>query len=65
MGKSLTAVVLLNDNILKIIRKLDPNRAHARNMISIRMIKNSDDSICKPLKLISQTCLESGKFPSK
>ena len=65
MGKSLTAVVLLNDNILKIIRKLDPNRAHARNMISIRMIKNCDDSICKPLKLISETCLESGKFPSK
>ena len=65
MGKSLTTVVLLNDNILKIIRKLDPNRAHARNIISIRMIKNYDDSICKPLKLISQTCLESGKFPSK
>ena len=34
-------------------------------MISIRMGKVCDDSICKPLKLILESCLESGKFPSK
>ena len=34
-------------------------------MISIKMVKICDDSICKPLKLIFQFCLESGKFPSK
>ena len=27
------------------------------------MIKICDTSICKPLKLIFQSCLESGKFP--
>ena len=31
-------------------------------MISIRMIKICDTSICRPLKLIFQPCLESGKF---
>ena len=34
-------------------------------MISIRMGKVCDDSICKPLKLILESCLESGKFPNK
>ena len=32
-------------------------------MISIRMIKICDTSICRPLKLIFQSCLEIGKFP--
>ena len=34
-------------------------------MISIRMVKICDDSTCKPLKLIFQSCLESDKFPSE
>ena len=34
-------------------------------MISIRMIKICDTSICRPLKLIFQSCLESGKFPTE
>ena len=34
-------------------------------MISIRMIKICDTSICRPLKLIFQSCLESGKTPSE
>ena len=34
-------------------------------MISIRMVKICDDSICKHLKLIFQSCLENGKFPSE
>ena len=41
------------------------NKAHGHDMISIKMVKICDDSICKPLKLIFQFCLESGKFPSK
>ena len=32
-------------------------------MISIRMIKICDTSICRPLKLIFQSCIKSGKFP--
>ena len=34
-------------------------------MISIRMVKIRDSSICRPLKLIFQSCLESGKFPTE
>ena len=34
-------------------------------MISLWMIKMQDTSICRPLKLIFQSCLESGKFPNE
>ena len=35
------------------------------DMISIRMIKICETSICRPLKLIFQSSLESGKFPNE
>ena len=34
-------------------------------LISIRMIKFCSISICKPLEIIFQNCLRSGKFPSE
>ena len=63
--ESLTTIDFSNNDILKIIRNLDPSEAHGHDMISIRMVKICDDSICKPLKLIFQSCVESGKFPSE
>ena len=63
--ESPTTIDFSNDDILKIIRNLDPNKAQGHDMINIRMVKICDDSICKPLKLLFQPCLESGKFPSK
>ena len=63
--ESLTTIDFSNNDILKIIRNLDPNKAHGHDVISIRMVKICDDFVCKPLKLIFQSCLESGKFPSK
>ena len=32
-------------------------------MISIRLLKICDESICKPLWIIFRSCLENGKFP--
>ena len=37
------------DHIRNIIKKLDPNKAHGHDMISIRMLKLCGDSILKPL----------------
>ena len=34
----------------KIIKNLDPNKAHVYDMISIRMLKLYGIPICKPLK---------------
>ena len=64
-SESLTTTDFSNNDILKIIRNLDPNKAHGHDMISIRVVKICDDSICKPLKLVFQSCLESGTFPSE
>ena len=63
--ESQSTINFSTDDILKIIRNLDPNKAHGHDMISIRMIKICDTSICRPLKLIFQACLESGKFPNE
>ena len=43
--KSLSSVEILTYDILKIIRKLNPNKAPGHNMISIRMLKICDESI--------------------
>ena len=58
---SLSTIRFTSDDILKIIRNLDPNKAHGHD-ISIRMVKLCDASLCKPLELIFKSCVESGKF---
>ena len=51
--------------IYKIIKNIDPNKAHGHDMISICMIKLCSISICKQLEIVFQNCLRSGKFPSE
>ena len=52
-----------SDDIEKIINKLDANKSHGHNMISIRMLKICGKSICKTLKMIFQDCIEKGIYP--
>ena len=52
------------NNIINIIGKLNPNKAHGHDGISIRMIQISSDSIAKPLYLIFKNCLEASTFPA-
>ena len=61
----LPATHFASDDILKIIKTLVPNKAHGEDMISIRMIKICDASICKALELIFRSCFENGKFPTE
>ena len=49
--------------ILKIIRSLNPNKAHGWDEISIRMIKISDVALVNPLKIIFTNYLRRGVFP--
>ena len=53
------------DDILNVIRKLDPSKTHGRDQISIRMVQICDKAICKPLHLISFSCIESRIFPAE
>ena len=43
--KLLSAIHFTSDDILKMIKSLDPNKAHSHDMISIWMIKICDASI--------------------
>ena len=52
-----------NDNdILAIIKNLNPNKSHGWNNISIRMIKLCGKSMVYPLKLIFEASLQGGEF---
>ena len=51
------------DGIKRIICKLDPNKAHDHDMISICMLKMSGDAIIEPLFKIFKNCLKCGIFP--
>ena len=53
----LSTVRFSENDILKVIQKLDPNKAHGHDKISIRMLKLSDKAICKPLHMIFTSCL--------
>ena len=62
-------VTLLNDfciseeKILKIIRSLNPNKAHGWDEISVRTPKLCDMTLVIPLKIIFINCLRRGIFP--
>ena len=58
----LSTISFTKDDIAKIIKNLNPNKAHGFGMISIRMIKICGESILKLLELIFKSCLENGKF---
>ena len=60
---TLDACIIAEEEILNLIRSLDPNKAHGWDGISVRMILICDSSIVTPLKIIFQNCPEKGVFP--
>ena len=52
------------NDIKRIICKLDPNRAHAHDMINIRILKMSGDSITEPLFTMFKNFGKCGIFPN-
>ena len=61
--KSLSNIFFTDNDIGKIIKGLDPNKAHSRDMISICMLKLCGESTYKPLRLIFRACLDQVTFP--
>ena len=59
----LSTVRFLENDILKIIRKLDLTNAYYHNKVSIRMLKLSNNAICKPFHIILISCLKTRVFP--
>ena len=50
--------------VLKMIRSLDPKKAHGCDEISVSMIKMCDNSVVTPLCTIFKTSIETGVYPS-
>ena len=59
----LANIEFTKDDIKRIICKLDPNKAHGHDMISIRMLKVSGDAMIEPFFKIFKNCLKCGIFP--
>ena len=60
----LNDIILNDDDILQSIHRLDSNKSHGFDGISIRMLKLCDVSIVKPLSIIFNNCIKNGYFPS-
>ena len=59
---TISAVDFEDQDILKIIRALDINKARGHDNISTRMIKICDSSVVKPLPIKFRNSLNSGTF---
>ena len=60
--KRLPSFDFSEDDVMKVTQKLDPNKAHGQDNVSIRIIKICGRSICKPLRNIFEECLRTGTF---
>ena len=58
-------ITFTSDGIATLIQNFDPDKAHGHGMLSICMLKLCGKSICKPLDLISQSCIKYGEFPTE
>ena len=63
--KSLSYVEFSVEDIKNIISKFDSNKAHGDDIISIRILKLCDKSICKARSIIFKSCMTQGMFPSE
>ena len=62
-GSRIKSFQVTENDILAIIKSLDPNKAHGCDNISIKMIKICSQSLILPLKIIIEHSLKKGKFP--
>ena len=64
-GKFISSISFSSNNIARIIRDLDPSKAHGHDMISIRIVKISGESILKRLEIIFKSYIENGQFSNE
>ena len=62
-GSKIKSFHVTENDILAIIKTLDPNKAHGCDNISIKMIKICSQSLILPLKIIFEHSLKKHKFP--
>ena len=63
INKTLSNISFTDNDIGKIVKCLDPNKAQVHDMMSILMVKICGYSIYKPLHLTFRASLDQGTFP--
>ena len=58
--KSLSNVTFTEEDIQKVIQKLDSNKAHGHGKINIRMLTIGGKSMIMPVQIIYKQCLKKG-----
>ena len=61
----LSDITIDTDTIIKLIRSLDPNKAHGYDGISVRMLKLCTASISKPLHILFNNSVTNECFPNE
>ena len=56
-------IPILNEDILSLIRNLNPNKATGSDEISCKMLLLCDDSVVLPLKIIFENILRTSSYP--
>ena len=60
----LSTIIFKDEDVLKIIKSLDINKAHGHDNISTRLIQNCGAEVMKPLSFIFKNCIQYGIFPN-
>ena len=60
----LTSIKFDNNDILKVMKSLNVNKAHGHDGILVRMIKMCDESLVQPFSLIFRGCIDTGVHPN-
>ena len=63
--QKLSTFEFCTDDIVKIVKSLDPNKAHGHDEITIQLIKLCTSSIAKPLSFLFSNCFENQCFPKE
>ena len=63
MDKRLSSLKINENDILSIIKRLNSNKSHVWDKLSIRMIKMCNKTLVYPLKLIFKASIQEGVFP--
>ena len=63
MDKPLSSLKINEDDILSIIKRLNSNKSHGWDKLSITMIKMCNKTLVYPLKLIFKASTQEGVFP--
>ena len=61
-NNKLSNIAIGETEILKLIRKLNTNKAHGLDELSIEMIKLCNNTIVLPLRLVCEKCLATGMY---